>query len=150
MQKFVDAGDATLNDYFILSNRYKNLGLSLPEGSPERAEAANNGIKNIDLAIEGAANKGPLYRNKATLLMIRDGAENTTPELIDTYKAMIAAYDEDPANKEKYADAYKMAYTRMGSYYMQQGDNAQAREYFQKVLEMDPENAPVKEVMKKL
>ena len=43
-----------------------------------------------------------------------------------------------------------MAYTRMGSYYMQQGDNAQAREYFQKVLEMDPENAPVKEVMKKL
>ena len=150
MQKFVDAGDATLNDYFILSNRYKNLGISLPEGSPERAEAANNGIKNIDLAIEGAANKGPLYRNKATLLMIRDGAENTTPELIDTYKAMIAAYDEDPANKEKYADAYKMAYTRMGSYYMQQGDNAQAREYFQKVLEMDPENAPVKEVMKKL
>lgn len=150
MRKFVDAGDATLNDYFILSNRYKNLGLSLPEGSPERAEAANNGIKNIDLAIEGAANKGPLYRNKATLLMIRDGAENTTPELIDTYKAMIAAYDEDPANKEKYADAYKMAYTRMGSYYMQQGDNAQAREYFQKVLEMDPENAPVKEVMKKL
>ncbi len=150
MQKFVDAGDATLNDYFILSNRYKNLGLSLPEGSPERAEAANNGIKNIDFAIEGAANKGPLYRNKATLLMIRDGAENTTPELIDTYKAMIAAYDEDPANKEKYADAYKMAYTRMGSYYMQQGDNAQAREYFQKVLEMDPENAPVKEVMKKL
>ncbi|WP_304967332.1 lipopolysaccharide assembly protein LapB [uncultured Duncaniella sp.] len=150
MQKFVDAGDATLNDYFILSNRYKNLGLSLPEGSPERAEAANNGIKNIDLAIEGAANKGPLYRNKATLLMIRDGAENTTPELIDTYKAMIAAYDEDPANKEKYADAYKMAYTRMGSYYMQQGDKAQAREYFQKVLEMDPENAPVKEVMKKL
>ena len=150
MQKFVDAGDATLNDYFILSNRYKNLGLSLPEGSPERVEAANNGIKNIDLAIEGAANKGPLYRNKATLLMIRDGAENTTPELIDTYKAMIAAYDEDPANKEKYADAYKMAYTRMGSYYMQQGDNAQAREYFQKVLEMDPENAPVKEVMKKL
>lgn len=150
MQKFVDAGDATLNDYFILSNRYKNLGLSLPEGSPERAEAATNGIKNIDLAIEGAANKGPLYRNKATLLMIRDGAENTTPELIDTYKAMIAAYDEDPANKEKYADAYKMAYTRMGSYYMQQGDNAQAREYFQKVLEMDPENAPVKEVMKKL
>ncbi|MDE5953643.1 MAG: tetratricopeptide repeat protein [Duncaniella sp.] len=150
MQKFVDAGDATLNDYFILSNRYKNLGLSLPEGSPERAEAATNGIKNIDLAIEGAANKGPLYRNKATLLMIRDGAENTTPELIETYKAMIAAYDEDPANKEKYADAYKMAYTRMGSYYMQQGDNAQAREYFQKVLEMDPENAPVKEVMKKL
>lgn len=149
MQKYVDAGDATLNDYFILSNRYKNLGLSLPEGSPERAEAAQNGIKYIDLALEGAANKGPLYRNKATLLMVRDGAD-TTPELIETYQAMLASYDQDPANKEKYADAYKTAYMRMGSYYMQQGDNAQAREYFQKVLELDPENEPVKEVMKKL
>lgn len=149
MQKYVDAGDASLNDYFILSNRYKNLGLSLPEGSPERAEAANNGIKYIDLALEGAANKGPLYRNKATLIMVRDGAE-TTPELIQTYKDMLAAYDEDPANKEKYADAYKTAYTRMGSYFMQEGDNAQAREYFQKVLEIDPENTPVQEVLKKL
>ena len=63
---------------------------------------------------------------------------------------MLASYDEDPANKEKYADAYKTAYMRMGSYYMQQGDNAQAREYFQKVLDLDPQNEPVKEVMKKL
>ncbi|MDE5650274.1 MAG: tetratricopeptide repeat protein, partial [Duncaniella sp.] len=68
MQQFVDAGDASLNDYFILSNRYKNLGLSLPEGSPERTAAANNGIKYVDMAVAEAANKGPLYRNKATLL----------------------------------------------------------------------------------
>lgn len=149
MQKYVDLGDASLNDYFILSNRYKNLGLSLPEGSPERAEAATNGIKYIDLALEGAANKGPLYRNKATLLMVRDGAD-TTPELIETYQAMLEAYDADPANKEKFADAYKTAYMRMGSYYMQNGDNAQAREYFEKALELDPNNEPLKEVLKKL
>ncbi|MCI9285396.1 MAG: tetratricopeptide repeat protein [Muribaculaceae bacterium] len=98
MQKFVDSGDASLNDYFILSNRYKNLGLSLPEDSPERAEAANNGIKYIDLALAEAANKD----------------------------------------------------MRMGSFYMNSGDNDKAREYFGKVLEIDPENEPVKEVMKKL
>ncbi|MCM1052233.1 MAG: tetratricopeptide repeat protein [Paenibacillus sp.] len=149
MQKFVDAGDATLNDYFILSNRYKNLGLSLPEGTPERAEAANNGIKYIDLALADAANKGPLYRNKATLLMVRDGATNT-PELIETYQAMIAAYDEDPANVTKYADAYKTAYTRMGSYYLAEGDKDKAREYFQKVLDLDPENEPIKKVLSDL
>ncbi len=149
MQKFVDAGDATLNDYFILSNRYKNLGLTLPEGSPERAEAASNGIKYIDMALEEAANKGPLYRNKATLLMIRDGAD-TTPELVETYKAMLAAYDEDPANLTKYPDAYKNAYLRMGSYYMGQDDNENAKLYFGKALELDPENEGLKEVIKKL
>ena len=100
MQKFVDAGDASLNDYFILSNRYKNLGVSLPEGSPERIEAANNGIKYVDMAIESAANKGPLYRNKATLMMVRDGAE-ITPALVETYQQMLAAYDENPENKGK-------------------------------------------------
>ena len=149
MQKFVDSGDATLQDYFILSNRYKNLGLTLPEGSPERVEAANNGIKYIDLALESAANKGPLYRNKATLLMVRDGANNT-PELIETYQAMSAAYDEDPENRTKDSDAYKTAYTRMGSYYMGQDDKEKAREYFQKVLDIDPENESVKKVLSEL
>lgn len=81
--------------------------------------------------------------------MVRDGAD-TTPELIETYQAMLESFDEDPANKEKYADAYKTAYMRMGSFYMNSGDNDKAREYFGKVLEIDPENEPVKEVMKKL
>ncbi|MDE6371211.1 MAG: tetratricopeptide repeat protein [Duncaniella sp.] len=149
MQMYVDTAEPTLNDYFILSNRYKNLGLTLPEDSPERAQAAENGIKYIDMALAEAANKGPLYRNKATLLMIRDGA-NTTPELIDTYKAMIEAYDADPANLTKYADAYKTAYLRMGAFYMNQNDNDNARLYFNKALELDPENTGIKDLLNKL
>ena len=148
MQKYVDAGDASLNDYFLLSNRYKNLGVSLPEGSPERAEAANNGIKYVELAIESAANKGPLYRNKATLMMIRDGAE-ITPDLVETYQQMLAAYDENPENKTKYADAYKSAYNNLANYYLKAGDKEQARAYFEKFLEVDPENEALREYLKK-
>ncbi|MCM1076326.1 MAG: tetratricopeptide repeat protein [Bacteroides sp.] len=149
MQQFVDAGDATLNDYFTLSNRYKNLGISLPEGSPERVDAANKGIKYVDMAIESAANKGPLYRNKATLMMIRDGAE-ITPDLVETYKDMIAAYDEDPANVEKYRDAYKSAYNNIANYYLKAGDKEQARVYFQKFLDIDPENQALREYLEKM
>lgn len=149
MQKFVDAGDASLNDYFILSNRYKNLGVSLPEGSPERVEAANNGIKYVDMAIESAANKGPLYRNKATLMMVRDGAE-ISPELVETYQQMLAAYDENPENKTKYADAYRSAFNNIANYYLKAGDKEQARVYFEKLLEVDPENEPLREYLKKL
>lgn len=150
MQKYVDTGDATLNDYYILSNRYKNLGLTLPEGSPERAEAATNGIKNVDIALEKAANKGPLYRNRATLIMIRDGAETTSPELVETYQAMIASFDEDPANLEKYADVYKNTYLRLGAFFMNNDDKEQARSYFNKALELDPENEAIKDLIKKL
>ncbi|WP_305482486.1 tetratricopeptide repeat protein [Duncaniella muris] len=149
MQKFVDAGDASLNDYFSLSNSYKNLGVSLPEGSPERIEAANNGIKYVDMAIESAANKGPLYRNKATLMMVRDGAE-ITPALVETYQQMLAAYDENPENKEKYRDAYKSAYNNLANYYLKAGDKEQARAYFEKFLEIDPENEALREYLNKM
>lgn len=150
MQMFIDKGEPTLTDYYQLSNRYKNLGLTLPEGSPERVGAAESGIKYIDIALEKAANKGSLLRNKATLLMIRDGADITTTELVDTYKAMLEAYDEDPANLERYVDAYKIAYMRIGSYYMNEGDKDAARTYLGKALELDPENAGLEKLVKEL
>lgn len=151
MQKYVDAaGDqASLQDYFVLSNRYKNLGLSLEEGSQERVDAANNGIKYVDLAVEDAANKGPLYRNRATLLMVRDGAE-ITPDLVETYQKMIAAFDEDPENKTKYVDAYKSAYNNIASYYLKQGDKEQAKQYFTLLLECDPTNEALADYIKNL
>ncbi len=151
MQQYVDVAgdDASLNDYFILSNRYKNLGLSLPEGSDERKAAADKGIRYVDKAVESAANKGPLYRNRATLLMVRDGSE-ITPALVETYQSMIAAFDEDPANATKYVDAYKSAYNNIANYYLKQGDKENARVYFEKLLSVDPENQPLREYLKTL
>ncbi|MDE6581164.1 MAG: tetratricopeptide repeat protein, partial [Duncaniella sp.] len=150
MQKFVDLGDASLNDYFILSNRYRNLALSQEEGSEERKQSAINGIKYVDLALENAANKGPLYRNRATLLMVRDGATEISPELVETYTAMLDSYNEDPEAKTKYADAYKSAYNAIASYYLQQGDKPKAVEYYQLFLELDPENQGLRDYIEKL
>lgn len=150
MQQYVDMGDASLTDYYTLSNRYKNLALSLPEESPERVEAANNGIKYIDLALESAAeeSKGMLLQNKASLLMTRDGT-NPTDELVDTYKAMVAAYDLDPENKVKRAGAYKSAYGFIANDYRVKKDDENARLYFEKLLEIDPENQAVRDYLKK-
>ncbi|MCM1519372.1 MAG: tetratricopeptide repeat protein [Lachnoclostridium sp.] len=150
MQRFVDLGDASLNDYFILSNRYRNLALTLPEGSEERIAAANAGIQNVDKALESAANKGPLYRNKATLLMVRDGSAEISPELVDTYKAMIESYDQDPDAKAKYADAYKSAYNAIAAYYLQQDNKPEAVKYYELYLELDPENQGLRDYIQKL
>lgn len=149
MQKYVDLGDASLTDYNVLSNRYKNLGLTLPEGSPERKAAAENGLKNLDIVIKDAASKGNLYRNRATLLMVRDGAD-MTPELLDTYNKMLEAYDAEPEKAQANASGYKAAYLRLGVYYLQSGDKALARDYFEKLLAIDPENETAKELLKKL
>ena len=82
--------------------------------------------------------------------MIRDGAEATSPELVETYQSMLAAYDEDPANLEKYADVYKSTYLRLGAFFMNNDDKEQARSYFNKALALDPENDAIKDLIKKL
>lgn len=81
--------------------------------------------------------------------MVRDGAE-ISPELVETYQQMLAAYDENPENKTKYADAYKSAFNNIANYYLKAGDKEQARVYFEKLLEVDPENEPLREYLKKL
>ncbi len=101
------------------------------------------------MAIEHAANKGPLYRNKATLMMIRDGQE-TTPELVEVYQNMIAAYDEDPANKTNNQKAYISAYNNIANFYLKAGDKDKAREYFLKLLEVDPENQALRDYVNKM
>lgn len=149
MQKYVDLGDASLNDYFTLSNRYRNLGISLPEGSPERKEAAEQGIKYVDMALESAATKGPLFRNKASLIMIRDGQDPANDDIKNIYDEMIASYDEDPANKQANAGAYRTAYNYIANYYLAKNDKDKARQYFNLLLEVDPDNAQLREFLSK-
>lgn len=81
--------------------------------------------------------------------MVRDGQE-TTPELVAVYEEMLKAYDEDPENKTKNAAAYKTAYNNIANYYLKAGDKEKAREYFTKLLEVDPENEPLREYISKM
>lgn len=149
MQQYVDLGDASLTDYYTLSNRYKNLALSLEEATEPRAVAAQKGLDYIELALESAADesKGLLLNNKAALLMARDGT-NPTEQLAETYKAMLESYDLNPENRTKRAGAYKTAYAIIASYYLQQKDKDNARIYYEKLLEIDPDNQAVADFIK--
>ena len=151
-QKFVDNGgdDVTLTDFFVLSNRYKNLAITSEEGSAARKESAVNGLKYIDMAIEKAAEESrpSLYRNRATLLILRDGSESQ--EVVDTYMNMITIYDKDSSNKTSHADAYKSAYGTIASFYRSQGNMSMAREYYEKLLSVDPTNEDLRNYLKTL
>ena len=152
-QKFVDNGgdDVSLTDLFVLSNRYKNLAITAPEESAERKAAAVKGLEYIDQAIANAAEESrpSLYRNRATLLMLRDGSE-TTQELVDTYNNMLAIYDRDAANKTAHADAYKSAYNVIASFYRAKGDMTTARKYYEMLLSVDPDNDDLRNYLKNL
>mgnify|MGYP000756210386 FL=1 len=150
-QKFVDLGDYKLQDLFTLANRYRNLALSLPEGSAERTEAAKKGIANIDLALQTAADssKGPLYRNRAVLLQLRDGQE-PTQEIVDTYLEMIKYYDlADPENRTKNPDVYKSAFGNLAQFYTIKGQKDEARRWYEELYKIAPDTPGLAEVLKK-
>lgn len=142
--------DVSLNDIFVLSNRYKNLAISAGQDTPECKAAAAEGLKYIDKALAEAAEQSrpALLRNRATLIMLRDGTEGANDELANTYEQMIQIYDKDPANKEKYKDAYTSAYGNLASYYLAKGDRASARTYYEKMLELNPDNTELRDYLK--
>ena len=143
-QKYIDIAEApSLNDIFTLANRYRNLGLRLPVGSPERAEAANNGLKYIDLGLtKNPVNSVPFYRNRATLIQIRDGQE-PSEELTNTYLELLKELDKDEANKTDNKNLYQAAYVSIAQYYLKNGDKATGRQYFQTLYDMYPDTPGV-------
>jgi len=148
-QKFVDSADPSLNDIFTLANRYRNLSLSCPEGSPERAEAATKGLKYIDLGLtKNPVNTIPFYRNRGVLLQLRDG-QTPTEELVKNYTTLLEVLDQDEANKTDNKSLYQQAYVNVAQYYLMNGDKATAREYFQKLYDIAPETPGVAEWLSK-
>jgi len=145
MQKFIEIGNPSTNDYYILARRYMNYGLTLPEGSPERAEAADNGIKAVDIAIAKAPSNGTLYRTKAQLFQVKDGEPNAGAA--DAYTEMMNAYEKAGQAAER-KDAFKAAYMYLGMYYAKNDDKAKARDAYEKVLELDPSNDDLRNYLK--
>lgn len=137
MQHYVESGDRSLNDIWDLADYYKNWGLSLPEGSEERAAAAALGIKAVDSAIEKAPNAGQLYRTKSQLFQVANAEPNA--EAADAYKKMLECY-EKAGDMEKRKNQVVAAYMYIGQFYAHEHDMEQARQYYQQALALDPEN----------
>lgn len=148
-QKYIDATpDASIVEVYTLGNRYRNLAISLPEGSADRSAAAEKGIVYVDKAIGMAADesKGTMYRTLATLQQLRDG--KISPDVAQSYELMLKYYDMNPANLEKQKAAYNAAYQNLGQYYLDNGDRATARGYYEKFAALNPDNVELQKYIK--
>lgn len=139
MKKYLDLGNGSVNDIVNMARRYQSLARTLPEGSAERNEACDNGLEFINRAIEKVPDNGTVYQIKAGLYLYRNGV---CPEAVDAYKKMIEVYDANPENKAKYAGSYSSAYNILGRAALAANDEAGARDYFQKYVEVTAEPDP--------
>lgn len=148
-QQFVDKGDYVTNDLYVLAGRYMTLAATSPVGSDQKKNAVDNAIKYIDIVLEKVPDDYRILQRKARILVTKNDNEPAL-EVVETYKGVVDMLDKDPQNKTTHVDAYKEAYNNIGNYYLSQKDNATAKVYFEKFLEIDPGNEALREFLGKL
>ncbi|MGM9843113.1 MAG: tetratricopeptide repeat protein, partial [Muribaculaceae bacterium] len=137
-QRFVDSGEATTNDIFMLARRYQNAAATEAD-SLKKIELVSLALKNIDLVLEKVPDNATIILTKARIQFVKNG-NKVDQDVVDTYLAALAILDQDPANKTSKKNDYITAYNQIANYYLGLGDTENARLYFEKFLEVDPSN----------
>lgn len=146
MKKYLDAGNGSVQDIYTMANTYDRLARSYEAGAPERIEAAKEGLKYIDMAIEKVPDNAALYRTKGQLWLSVDSDD---PQMAQAYEKMLEIYDADPANLDKQKQSYQAAYYLLGVHYSKT-DKDKAIEYFNKYLTLAPDDEQVRQIVEQL
>ncbi len=148
LRQYLDSGHGTTQDIRDMAKRYQSLARTMEKGTPERKATAADALKYINMAIEKAPGVGILYADKATILLTGND-DKPSAEMAEAYDKMIATFDANPDTKYRYKSYYTSAYYLLGIYYMDI-DKDKSREYFQKYLELKPEDEDVKGLVETL
>lgn len=149
-QRFVDAGQGVVTqDYVDLGSRYQNVAATSVEGSAEKADAIAKAIAAIDQVIERVPNNFIPYRNKARMLLVKND-NKPSQEQVETYTKMLELLDLDPDNRTNRVDTYREGYAQIASYYIAEKDTDTAKQWYLKMLELDPDNVQLQQYIEKL
>lgn len=147
-QSIIDNGNYKTNDLFVLAGRYMSHG-STEADSVKRDAAINNAIKYIDIVLEKVPDDYRISQRKARILMVKNG-NKPSAESSAVYKRVIEILDQDPDNKSKRVQDYIEAYNQIAGAYVMENDKANAIIYYEKFIEVDPTNEPLKSYVAKL
>ncbi len=141
-QTFVDKGEPSTNDYVTLGSRYQNVAASATD-SVAALDAINKAIAAIDLVIERVPDNHIPVRNKARMLLVKNGKQPSM-EQVQAYTKMLELLNADPENLTKRQSDYSEGYSQIASYYIAQKDLPNAIVWYEKMLTMEPDNAKLK------
>lgn len=148
-QKFIDAGDYTTNDLMVLARRYQNAAVKSEIGSPEREEYSKHAIETINQIYEKVPDNYQVILTRARILLIANNNEPNA-EVAEAFKKVLESLDSDPENVTKRRNDYIFTYNQLGNYYLNEKDSENAKLYFTKFLEIDPDNEPLRKFVESM
>lgn len=146
MKDYLDTGQATPNDYFIMAQNYWNKARKITDtASPERKEACDEALKYINMAIEKAPSNVSLQAVKFYILITANN-NNPNAEAIENAERLFELVGDSPENQARYKSYIGAANYYCGIYYSDK-DKAKAKTYFEKYLEINPSDESVKKLL---
>jgi tetratricopeptide (TPR) repeat protein len=148
-QKFIDLGQYSTNDLYVLAGRYMTLAGSLKHGSADKNEAIANANKYIDIVLEKVPDDYRISQRKARILLVANNNE-MSEDAANAYERTLQLLDANSENQTKRVDVYREAYNQIGSYYILKKNNEKAKYYYNKMLELDPSNTALRQYIDNL
>lgn len=149
-QKFIDGGEYTTNDLMMLARRYQNAAATSEIGTPERAEYARRAVETINQVVEKAPNNYTVKLTRARILLIANDNQ-ANEDVVAAMKELLDILDADPANKTAKVNDYIFILNQLGRYYQEVvQDTPQALVYYDKFVEINPDNEALVNYVKSL
>ena len=147
-QRLYDSGHCKANDIFYLSRYYYGIASNKELDEAVKADALNKSQQYLDEVDKMVPGNVQIVNQKARLAMFREGDANTGAA-VEPYRELISILDAKE-DKSGYQNYYRSAYSYLAGYYFNRGDKATAKSYYQKWLDIEPENDALRKYINSL
>ena len=144
-QKIVDSPECKANDLYLMSTKYFNVAATTQDEAL-KASSLEGARKYAALANEKVPGNYRIVQQQAKV----ENLAGNTAEAVKFYNATIAILDAKENAKVKYKDTYIGIYANLARIAFEADDKAGARDIYMKWLEVDPENAALREYVEKM
>lgn len=148
-EKFIELEpEHTTNDLMILARRYQNAAATSDTCSVEHDVYADKAIKTIEIVYEKAPNNLQVLSARSRIYLIANNNE-MNDEVEQQLVKILEILDADPANTTNRKQDYIFALNLLGKYNLSK-DREKAKAYYNRFLEINPENEALKAFVDKL
>lgn len=148
-EKFIELEpEHTTNDLMILARRYQNAAATSDTCSVEHDVYADKAIKTIEIVYEKAPNNLQVLSARSRIYLIANNNE-MNDEVEQQLENILGILDADPANITNRKQDYIFALNLLGKYNLSK-DREKAKAYYNRFLEINPENEALKAFVDKL
>lgn len=148
-QQYVDkAPNVSTNDKFTLARRYNNASTTATDPE-QKAAYADKALAYLDEVLVLVPDNFSVANQKAITMFTRNNNE-MNDDIVAAFEDALAILDKDPANKVSHKNDYVRAYNLIANYYNNESRLDEAKVYWLKFLEVDPDNEPLRNFVEKL